>query len=387
MPFLDLHADNPHRVRDYNISSYEQIDQLLAWSMLIGVGKLKVKFCSPMRSDRNPNCELIVRDGRVKLMDCSKALSWDLIDVYRHLHPEVSVPVARQKIIEMVGHSVRNGRNKTTVYTGGDIKSGRVKQTEWNERYVIDEWNESYLNFWAGRGVSMTQMEPKSGPIVRPLRAYTCSEVLGPKTFRKECFGFLYKIPKQTVKTIRTGIVDSFSYKRYCPYESAGYAKFGGNVSRNNFWLTNTGCDSLLVTKSNKDFLVWQTLTQLCDFAAFGSESTFPEDALLTELIRKHRIINICFDPDNTGQESSLRLGQILERLAGENQLPLKVGIWNFPCEKHKDVDAYRAAHTHEETLTFLRKHKYSNFRTVEQQKQFNKIHKVKNFTGIPINN
>lgn len=308
------------------------INQLAVWYQLIGIGDLRTRFRSPFRDDKNPNCYLLEVDGNVKFCDptqIGKNKFRSLFDMIQHLNPTYTTG----KIMEEIR---RLGQIKTVpkdVNHAFDLRK-RLDQASLPsfEAYKFCDWTEHHMDFWAQHGVRREQLD-RLTTLVKPIRGYTVSNAKG---FRSvEAFGFTYFIGNEI--------------KRYCPFADKGFAKFGGRVSPDNFWHLRRDSNVLLISKSNKDLLVWENFCK-ADICCFGSENTVPSDSKLITLLRRYDKIVICFDPDDAGIRSSVFVSEKIKDLTGKTPL-----IKNWPCKESKDIAKYRQLHGHKATLLFIK--------------------------------
>lgn len=310
----------------------EKIDQLSVWGQLIGVSTLRQKFISPYRADNNPGVQLVLRRGKVIFFDPAGGMVLDCIDGYKKKHPEKDIQECLREVLRM---GLMPGFKGTVETTAAQIKSGKLKEVKWMESYNIVPFTEEGLLFWAMRGVTQEDLEAEETRVYQ-IEGYKVENKEEGKSFYRECFGFIYQIGE--------------GFKRYCPGKD-GYNKFGGSVSRDNFWHVKRGSKELLIAKSNKDLLVWKKFSK-CDLVAFGSESAHPTDAKLRQLIQGYEKVTIVSDPDKAGIKGS---NSLKKRILNFNPT-LPTFIWNWPDPETKDLDGYRTINDHEKTLKFIKK-------------------------------
>lgn len=306
----------------------DRVDQLSVWGQMIGVYQLNRNFCSPFRDDKKPRVRLVLNKGRVMFSDFGGGVFMDCIEGYRLFRSQATYGEALEAVLRMGGTGA--GGRGTTV---SQVKSGKIKETKWVESYKIVPFGKEGLDFWAKRGLNESDLG-MDGMKVHEIRGYRTSNKSEAKSFDRECFGFVYEIEGK--------------FKRYCPGKE-GYEKFGGSVNRDSFWHLKRGSDTLLITKSNKDMLVWVKYSR-SDLCAFGSESTHPTDEKLKELTKGYNKVTICFDPDPAGFKAAQNLQNRIEQM-----FPfLTVKIWNWPDPKTKDLDGFRCEHSEKQTRRFI---------------------------------
>ena len=308
------------------------INQLMVWYQIIGIGDFRTRFRSPFRDDKNPNCYLLQVDGNVKFCDPTqpgKERFKSLFDMIQHLNPTYTTG----KIMEEIRRLGQIKTVPTDVNLTFDLRR-KLDQASLPslEGYKFCDWTETYLDFWAQHGVRRDQLDRQT-TLVKPIKGYTVSNTKGYKCV--EAFGFTYFIGGEI--------------KRYCPLESKGFAKFGGRVSPDKFWHLKRGSNVLLIAKSNKDLLVWENFCK-ADICCFGSENTVPSDSKLVSLLRGYDKIVICFDPDDAGIKSSKFLSEKVKTLTGKTP-----DIKNWPCAVTKDIAKYRQLHGQKATMLFIK--------------------------------
>lgn len=304
------------------------LDQLALWGHLIGVSDFKTRIRSPFREDDNPNCYLVEFNGIVKFCDPSRREYKSAYDILSFRNPHWT----SGRIMEEIRNLSALGRPKSLFDNRVELDK---KKSPKFETYKGCAWSEPHLNFWAEIGVSLSQLShPET--LVTPIRGYSVSDEESCTHF--EAFGFLYHI---------NGYI-----KRYCPFEQKGFKKFGGKVPASSFWhLTKSrNAGTLLIAKSNKDFLVWENLCR-ASLCCFGSENTYPPD--LIKVLEPYDKIILSYDPDPGGDIGV----SIFNELAGAycKAQGKEVIDFRWPDPVTKDISAHYRKYGRDKTISLIK--------------------------------
>lgn len=323
----------------------EAVDQLAVWYHLVGMSKLGIRFRSPFRTDKNPDCKLVLKDGKVRFMDPSKRISWDLLDAYKHKFPSASISDFINDITNWSGSGVS---------TAMLARNGYLRQPKFVLQPMVVEWTDWGKEFWEKRGISIDDLsDPEC--LTQEICGYELSgeNDMGEFHQYQYCQGFVYWC----------------NDKPKCYFPTAPKEKkFRGNFNQNDVWLLDRSKRRetlglpdnklLLIAKGNKDLHVWRTLVN-CDLMNLSAERVFPTDDFLFNRIRmKYEKVLIVLDPDDTGIKGGEELKKKLLSLSDIGDF--KVVSWPFPDKEMKDLDKYRLEHGEKQTKIFLNKNGFS---------------------------
>lgn len=318
----------------------ESVDQLACWSNLIGVSKLGVRFNSPFRVDKRPDCKLVLKgDGKVRFIDPARKISWDLLDAYKEKFPAKSIEDFINDLKEW------SGSGPSTAMLA---RNGYLRQPRFVLEPMVVEWSEWGIDYWARRGVTIKQLS-------------------NPKCLTQEVCGYQLSGENDTGEFHQFQYVQGFVYwcngKPKCYFPGAPKEKkFRGNFNENDVWLVDRSKrreklgvpdqKMLLIAKGNKDFFVWSSLVN-CDLMNLSAERVFPTDDFLFKNVRlKYEKVLIVLDPDPTGVAGGEELKRKLLSLSDIGGF--QVVSWPFPDREAKDLDKYRETHGEIETKKFL---------------------------------
>jgi len=322
----------------------DSVDHLRIFGHLLGFSRLGVRFKSPFRTDHQPDCKLSLYNGKISFFDPPKGVKWDILDTFKFVYPNYTWEETVRTILSW------NGTAPSTVnqVTTGDLRQPKSVLTP----KVVD-WDERGIAFWEKRGLSVKDLS-------------------NPDSFVQQVCGYEIDGENDMGTFMNTQFCDGFVYwcndkpKLYFPGAPKD-RKFRGHLSENDVWLLKRGkhreekgkpdTKTLLVGKGNKDLLVWSTIVD-CDLMNVSAEAVFPTSEFLFENVRKtyERVI-ICFDPDETGANGSLKLKSILDGMSDIGTFVVKV--WNWPDPVTKDLDQYRVDYGRDATLKFLKQNSF----------------------------
>ncbi len=255
----------------------EKIDQMKVWSNILGfTPKLNQFILNPLRPDKHlGSCYLERKGDKIILVDwADKRFSGhDCISAYLVKYPK---PWAEACIELLKTSSLEAPSVSYMALPGLKVKTKELIP-------IYRNWEKRDKVYWEKRGISKTQLERKE-TLTLPIKGY----ILIKDTKQEVYFGDLAYAFHCNEKV-----------KLYFPERKQ--FRFIGTTGRTDVWHLNRGSDTLLVTKSQKELLVWENLVNW-DLTHVQNESFSQEDS---ELVYKWEVgydkILLNFDNDLTG--------------------------------------------------------------------------------------
>lgn len=249
------------------------------------------KFHSPLRPDTNPGCwlEYDVNNGRLFLRDFGYG----------------DMPLDCIGTIQVVYHLPSY---YDALYY---IKAVIIQQGKREKKYdILDAVNESRIEFKKVYSKIYTQPRPFNGQD----RAYWLQYGITRKNLEEDEVYPLEKFRIISKKGDRVYICHYLTYsyqefsekrkKLYTPYNKKH--KFITNCTNNDIGGSGETSDSLIITKSYKDYRVLKNLGY--NNRWFQNEGQIPNDVVLISLISDFKKITILYDNDDTGYQASVKL-------------------------------------------------------------------------------
>jgi len=255
-----------------------KLDQMKVWSNLIGyTPKIGEHILNPLRPDKHKgSCYLENRDGRIIIVDWAdrKHSGHDCISAYLMKYPQPW----NQACIELlkIGSGISVNTSSYMAIPGYKKKTREIIP-------IYRNWNDKDKKYWSARGVSRSQLDRKE-TLTKPIKGY-----------------ILIKEDTQQfdLNELAYCFESNGRFKLYFPERQE--FRFISSTKRTDVWHLDRGSDTLLVTKSQKELLVWENLIDW-DLTHVQNESYSEHDA---ELIYKWEVgyekVYFNFDNDITG--------------------------------------------------------------------------------------
>lgn len=309
---------------DYNkVELLKSIDQIKVWSNIIGKNVvIGEKILNPLRNDKSTgSCSLIRgNNGNIILVDFAdkRTSGFDCISAYQYLHPYKRWSEICSELLNEA-HSFKPSSYK--------VIPGIKKVTEFKPFYK--EWSDFDLNWWKKRGVYPEQLN-RSNTFIKPVEGY--SHTRNNKTsevhFNEQCYCYHHEN----------------KVKFYWPNRKEW--RFLGNMSKNDVWKIDRNSDTLIISKSHKDLLVLENLTEF-DLTHVQSETNYPDKDKFFEWECYYKQIIILMDNDLTGRNNAEEIKKQF--------LYLPVRIIEIEQETQcKDIDEFFIKNGLQESIDYL---------------------------------
>lgn len=293
-------------LRDVHNYSYNELlkvlDQHRVWASMVGDFKIGSKtICNVLRGDKHTgSCCITLIDNNLVLMDfASKEYSgMSCIVYYRKMHPDKSWYQICKDLLSIGGTAT--------------IKHKIKPKVSYPIIPIYRPFQRRDREFWEKRGVSKETLNKDN----RCLAAKGFTQGNRESYFSDLCYAY------------RCGE----KVKLYFP-ERTEY-RFLGNLGPDDLWHLHKD-NTLLVTKSHKDFLVLEPLVN-CSLTHIQSENTPPSLTKIYEWECTYDKILIWFDQDHAGIEGAKRLQGLINYKPSEILQPI------MDC---KDADEYICKH------------------------------------------
>lgn len=301
------------------------IDQIKVWHSIVGHCHLEEFILNPLRTDNHRgSCSLVEYNGKIVLQDwASRQYSGqDCIAAYCLLNPQFSWEQVCYNLIEI---SQKGSLPSSYVIPGLALKP-KEKTTQLIPIYR--DWLIKDKKYWGQYGITKDQLT-RNG-LVEPICGYTQIKETKKSEHHFDELAYCYHYDER-VKFYFPNRVDF---------------RFLGNINRNDNYHIKRGSDTLLITKSLKDTLVFENLVDY-DITHVQSENSDPDGHVILnwEIGYKHQII--VFDNDKSGLEGMQRLAT--KFLYTEPQL-----FWINPELGLKDISDMYKEYGEKDTLDYL---------------------------------
>lgn len=216
----------------YNV--YSQINQIKVWESLLGCSiRLNAKIVNSLRHDTTPGCWLYEYNNIILLADFADTRYHGITCVDAVM---LKYNCSYTKALEMIKKDFSYTKSMPTFNT---------KESSWNFRLLFNKgnWNIHHKNYWSEYDITKHQLESEN---CYPVSSYSYNS--------KYCPHFL-----QTVRTYdeTTAIVVDGRVKIYRPNS---LFRFLSNFTEHTIGGTNTITDTVIITKSIKDYMVLDNL-------------------------------------------------------------------------------------------------------------------------------
>lgn len=258
------------------------------WYFLFGeYVSTKKKYCSPFRKDSHPDCKFFILNGDLLFNDFASGKVYSATGALKEYYG--------CEFKEAV--NLFNNRQK-------EFKSGVLPKREKVSKSNLEiypyyfnsepAFSKEGFNYWKEIGVSKNQLDREETRVFN-LFAFSFGTPIYTKTPT-----FAYKF--------REG-----RFKIYAPFENKG-DKWYSNATKNDYWHLKKNSETLLIEKSNKDFLCIENLVDW-DLSCFMNEGAYPNNIL--DIVKDYDRVIINYDNDETG----IREGKALAKLVGGETL------------------------------------------------------------------
>lgn len=328
---MSVTVKNPKNLERTSVPlDYDQlmasVDQLYVMERLTGADH-RHKFASPWRPDKKPSCTISIKDGKAMFNDWAMDLHLTIIGVAKKMLNKKT----HREIVDAIMGASGGHREYANDYV---IKL----ETESQVKYfpIRCPWTPEGLAFWAMRGVDPTKAVIDNGEIY-------------------EMSGFQYRAGKfmpvtedgvrksVLISTINSVTESGFVYDRggnikmYRPQRTRDNGRFKSHHSNDDCWVYQKS-HKMIVTKANKDFLVWQNLYPKVSLMNVIAERVIPSDAFLKEHLVGIKSLYIVFDDDNTGRSGAADFKAAVARVYPD--IAVEIALWD-KSKGTKDVDEH----------------------------------------------
>ena len=290
----------------------QRVDQQKVWAHMLGNFKIGAKtVLNVLRGDKHTGSCCIVRMGQdLILMDFADSdyNGLSCISYYRKLHPDKPWYQVTQDILSI-----------------SSIASPTLSKVKTKPKEImcpiVRNWEPRDRVYWSKRKVSKKTLENR----VFPISGYKTDSL----EYITSELAYAYKYENK--------------YKLYFP-ERKEY-RFLGNLSVDDLWHTHKG-NTLLVTKSHKDFLILETFSQN-SVTHVQSENSLPSVSKIYEWEVTYDKILIWFDPDPAGIKNAYKLKTLIQFKEAQ--------VINPDLKDCKDPDEYICKYGKEALLEILK--------------------------------
>jgi hypothetical protein len=296
----------------YNV--YSQIDQLKVWQSLLGITvTLNTKMVNTLRRDTRPGCWLYEHDNIIRLADFADSRFHRITCVTAVM---IKYHCDYTRALEIIKQDFS--------YVSKQLKlSNKVTKDDFKFHLSFNKgaWNNQHKDYWSQYGISKSQLESEN-----------CYAVSSYSFNTHSCPDFLQKVK---VYDETTAIVVDSKIKIYKPNSPF---KFLSNFNENTIGGTNRITDTVVITKSAKDYMVLDNLGYSSRF--IHSETSNPD---LLSYVRYDKVY-VLMDNDITGLNAC-------KRLSSNNHF---IGI-SIPEGYPKDISDFYKTYGHTETKHLIR--------------------------------
>lgn len=303
------------------------IDQLSIWQSIVGYVKLGDMLLNPLRQDNHlGSCFLKEHNGRIVLSDWAskKHSGIDCIGAYMMLNPTKKWDQVCEDLLLL------SRKLPTSSYIS-------IPGIEKPKEKVISQffpiyrnWEIRDKNYWKSRSVNLAQLE-RPDTLVRPISGYT--QLKGGKSFEMHFNELAYCYHHNN------------KVKFYFPDRKS--FRFLGDATCNDIWHLERD-KTLIISKSHKDMLVWENVTEHSLTHVQGEEFVHPDDLTIFNWELKYDRFIIVFDNDNAGREGAERLSKKFLYKTPE--------IYTIIHPDIKDIDDLVVAKGLKKTKSFIQK-------------------------------
>lgn len=302
------------RLRENKIISRDEllksIDQYDVWASILGRFQIGKYIINPFRNDKHTgSCKVIELKGTLLLWDWADGTRMDCVTGYMKMHPNKKW---REVCNELMGklHVSNNVCAKRKVKKCDEVKINIIER----------EWCSDDITFWKARHVRKAQLERESTRVV-PIKGYELINGEESTLITSElCYAYKH----------------GNRYKIYFPMRRKG--KFIGNIKgKEDVWEV-PGKGGMIITKSHKDMLVLENLTNL-GVACVQGEGIIPND----DILERWRGAYVLYDNDAAGIKGA---EEIAKRIDGK--------IINIDLPYVKDMDEMVLMYGFKESKDFI---------------------------------
>lgn len=292
---------------------YSKIDQMKVWQSLLGITvKLNTKMVNTLRHDTKPGCWLYEHENVILLADFADSRFHGATCITAVM---IKYQCSYTRALEIIKQDFSYTNQKLSL----SIKS--TKDFNFQLSFTKGAWNQHHKDYWSEYGISKSQLELEN---CYPVSSYSFNT--------HSCPDFLQKVK---VYDETTAIVVDKKIKIYKPNSPF---KFLSNFNENTIGGTNKIIDSVIITKSVKDYMVLDNLGYSSRF--IHSETSNPD---LDRFMRYNKVF-VLMDNDTTGLDAC-------KRLSSNNHF---IGI-SIPQGYPKDISDFYKTYGHTETRHLIR--------------------------------
>jgi hypothetical protein len=292
---------------------YSKIDQMKVWQSLLGITvKLNTKMVNTLRHDTKPGCWLYEHENVILLADFADSRFHGATCITAVM---IKYQCSYTRALEIIKQDFSYTNQKLS------LSNKSTKDFNFQLSFTKGTWNQHHKDYWSEYGISKSQLELEN---CYPVSSYSFNT--------HSCPDFLQKVK---VYDETTAIVVDKKIKIYKPNSPF---KFLSNFNENTIGGTNKIIDSVIITKSVKDYMVLDNLGYSSRF--IHSETSNPD---LDRFMRYNKVF-VLMDNDTTGLDAC-------KRLSSNNHF---IGI-SIPQGYPKDISDFYKTYGHTETRHLIR--------------------------------
>jgi hypothetical protein len=294
----------------YNV--FSKIDQVKVWESLLGFDViLNKRIVNNLRHDSKPGCWLYEYDNVIRLSDFANPTYHGISCIDGVM---LKYHCGYIRALEIIKHSFSFNQIEPLLFSNNSLN------WQFELTFTKGLWNNLHKNYWESYGISKNQLESED--------CYAVSSY---------CFNSRYCPFMQKVVTYdeTTAIIVQDKIKIYKPNS---IFKFLSNFNQNTIGGKNKITDTVIITKSVKDYMVLDNLGYSSRF--IHSETSNPD----LSLFKNYSNVYVFMDNDETGLKHSKKLSSIY----GFKDISIPQG---YP----KDISDFYKTYGHTETSYLIR--------------------------------
>lgn len=261
----------------------------------LGITKIPIKICSPLRQDKKPSFSLYSRDGKhIYYTDFGTGDKGSIIDLLGHLWG-TGYNATWERVVKELSPSSSVTINKTVNKPHIEI----ISKDRTTIQVKVREWKQYDYDYWSSYGINEKWLKFAN--------VYPISHIIFTKddsttnVFPADKLAYVYVEFKE----------GNVTYKVYQPLNKDGFKWFSSHdKSVISLWakVPEYG-DRLIICSSLKDALCLWSNTGIPAIAPQGEGYTMSETAV-NELKRRYKEIYILYDNDGPGRIDSEKLAE-----------------------------------------------------------------------------
>jgi len=278
----------------YIISYEEKIDrilknQILLYNLIFELPEPNNYYNSPFRQDDNPGCYFNLYNNKIYFIDWGDdKIRRDIFEFTKDLY-SLTFYDSVNTLFSLLNNNLNVKLTKTKKKFVNKTSSKR-EIIQIKKRY----FNNDDIDYWKQYSLTLHDLCNTNGNFkIVPISKFKMVNI--PLVVIPTTIAYAYQF--------ETG------QKTYIPH-SIKY-KWRNSIHKNDIGKSTIKSNTITITKSVKDALILNKLG--FDYGFFQSESSFPEDKIIENLIKPYDKINILFDNDATGIKMSIKLYNYLK--------------------------------------------------------------------------